>query len=695
MFNKQYRVMVSVISFVGAFTHQAVAETPDPEWVLEAIEVPGTYLSNEKFSGTKTLTPVIDVPVSLSVIDADKILEQGFTNIGDVLRYTPGASVGQGEGHRDQITIRGQNSTADFFIDGLRDDVQYFRPLYNIEQIEILRGANAMIFGRGGGGGVVNRVIKKPVVDGYIRSLTASMDTFGEVSGALDYNQAVNDTSAFRINAFVESLGNHRDAFDGDRFAINPTYLSRLTPDTQLLLSYEYVNDERVIDRGVPSEDLDGDGIASPVKGYRDTFFGSPTHNYTLLQAHIVRARVDHTFSDNLQGNATVQYADYNKIYQNLYPSAIDTLAGQVQLDGYRDPTNRENLIFQGNMIAEVETGPLAHTLLVGAEFADQQSANHRFDNVFLDNGDDQIFFDLSNPLRIPAFSFSNLVRDRESDVEVMSVYAQDQIDLGRYFKLIAGVRFDAFEIDVNDMFASEQFNRKDEEVSPRVGLIFKPMENVSAYASYSKSFLPQSGDQFLSLSASAAELRPEEFENQEIGIKWDIRPDLGLTAALFSLERDTALPTPDAENRFRAIVETDGFELQLNGRLTDRWSVDAGYSFLDSSIIGGADDGNVTGQVPENMFSLWNRYEATEQLGFGLGVIYQDEQFVASDSSVLVPDFTRVDAAVFYELKSGTLLQLNVENLLEEEYFPDAHSNTNISTGAPFNARFTIRTKF
>ncbi len=690
----------------------SMAQEVEPELRQDEIIVTETYLANEKFSGTKTQTPIIDVPQSLSVVDSEKIREQAFTNIGDVLRYTPGASIGQGEGHRDQITLRGQNTTADFFLDGVRDDVQYFRPLYNIDQVEILRGSNALIFGRGGGGGVVNRVTKRPDFDGDFTGVTFGANTFGEMSGAIDYNVSLNASSAFRINAFAESLDNHRDFFGGDRFAINPTFATKFTSATDLLLSYEFVDDDRVVDRGVPSEN----GV--PVTGFDNFFFGSPTENLTTVKAHIAKARLNHVFSDTMSANFTAQYADYDKLYQNLYASDIDTVANRVELDGYDDTTDRENFILQGNLISEFSTGAFSHTVLIGAEYADQQTSNARNNVVFgsagvaaagtdyttlttpgravFDDGSaDQVWFDLGSPLDIPVFGFTDSARERSSDVQTLSVYVQDQVDIGDHFKVIGGLRFDQFEINVNDIGNAARFERTDEEVSPRLGLIYKPMENLSAYVSYSKSFLPRSGDQFLTLSASTAELEPEKFENQEIGLKWDIRSDLSVTAAYFKLDRDTSLSTPDAENRFLAVTETDGFEIQLNGSITDRWRVDAGYSHLDSVIVGGGSDGNKTGQVPENQFSLWNRFEATRKLGFGLGVVYQDEQFVRSDNAVLVPDFTRVDAAVFYEMDNGSLLQLNVENLLDEDYFPDAHSNTNISTGAPLNARFTFSKRF
>ena len=658
----------------------------DETRVMDTIAVHGTYLSNEKFSGTKTQTLIIDVPQSLSVVTSDQIAEQAFTDLGDVLRYTPGASIGQGEGHRDQITIRGQNSTADFFIDGLRDDVQYFRPLYNVEQVEILRGSNAMIFGRGGGGGVVNRATKRPDFDADITSLSVSADTFGEISGAIDYNTAIGAASAVRLNAFAESLNNHRDQFGGDRFAINPTFATRLSPDTSLLLSYEFVDDDRVVDRGVPS-----DGSGAPLAGYDTFFFGSPDRNRTTLQANIAKVRLDHRFSDSLSVNTTLQYADYDKLYQNIYAASFDAVANAVTLDGYQDETARENLILQTNLVSEFAMGGFAHTLLIGAEYADQQSANARNDNVFSDTNDDQTTIALTRPLALPAFAFSNPVRNRRSDVQVLSLYAQDQIDIGEHFKLIAGVRFDQFEIDVNDIQNTARFSRTDEEISPRIGIIYKPMDNVSAYASYSKSFLPRSGDQFLELTDASSQLAPEEFNNQEIGIKWDIRSSLSLTAAVFKLDRDTTERTADGEDSFVTTSETQGFEIQLGGQASDRWRVDVGYSYLDAEL----EDGSTRGQVPAHMFSVWNRYDVSSQLGFGLGLTYQDEQFASASNAVNVPEYTRVDAGIFYTLRNGTALQLNIENVLDEDYFPAAHNDNNISPGAPLNARFTLKTRF
>jgi catecholate siderophore receptor len=655
----------------------------------------------------KTPTPLVDVPQSLSILGERQIEDQAFQGMGDVLRYTPGLSISQGEGHRDAMIIRGIQTTADFFIDGLRDDVQYYRPLYNVEQIEVLRGSNALLFGRGGGGGVINRVQKKARIGERFATADLGVDSFGAWTTAIDANASVSDAVAFRLNAYAQGLENHRDFYEGDAWAINPTASLVIGERTRAFLSYEYVDDDRVVDRGVPSRSV-ADGPDLPLEGFENTFFGSPAGNSTTLQAHILRGRVDHEFSDTLRGNVTIQYADYDKFYENLYPSNAVELTGtsfpSVELDGYLDTTVRENLIGQANLVGELSTGTIDHTLLLGFEAGDQDTANARLDNVFAQNGDDQLVIPFTDPLQIPDFSYSRPVRDRESQVRFTSLYLQDQLALTEQVRVLLGLRYDRFDIEVLDRFAAGDgaanagnFERVDEEVTPRLGLIYKPAENISLYASYSETFLPLSGDQFLTLTLDTEGTRPQFFENREVGFKWDLTPRLAFTSAVFELERDS-YTSVDPENPEQVVLiegsQTRGVEFQLAGELTDRWSLTTGYSYLDGEVQradGSGNDGNRTRQTPEHMFSIWNSYRASERLRIGLGATYQDSFFVSEDNSVEVPSYVRVDAAAYYTLSDSMRVQLNVENLLDEEYFPDAHSNTNISTGRPLNARVTF----
>lgn len=683
----------------------------DPDPVVEEVIVQGKFLSIDKVNSVKTPTPILNVPQSLSIVTEQQIEEQAFRNFGDVLRYTPGLSISQGEGHRDAIIIRGIQTTADFFIDGIRDDVQYYRPLYNAEQIEILRGSNALLFGRGGGGGIINRVQKKPLIGEQFTRVNGGIDTLDGYSGAFDTNFSTSSASAVRLNAYYHSHENHRDFFDGDSFAINPTFKAQLSDATTLNLSYEYVDDDRVVDRGVPSVNRNS-GPNEPLQGFEDTFFGSAQANKTTLEAHLVRARIEHEFSQQLRANVTANFADYDKFYQNLYASDTLLVSGGtfpgVELDGYLDTTERENLIVQANLVGEFAIGPLQHTVLFGFEYGHQETANARNDNVFALNGDDQLFIAFTDPLMIPDFAFSNPVRDRESEVDFTSVYLQDQIDLNGQFKVLVGLRYDSFDIDVLDIIEENdndttggRFSRKDTETTPRLGLIWKPQENVSVYASYSETFLPRSGDQFLTLNLDSQSTRPQFFENREVGLKWDLRPDLSLTLAAFELDRESYTSVDPQDPSQVTVIEgseTTGFEIQLTGNLTEFWAITAGYSSLDGEVQvadGSGNNGNATRQTPDNMFSVWNNFQLSERLRLGIGATYQDSFFVREDNAVEVPDYTRLDAALFWDVSESLRLQLNVENLLDEEYFPDAHSNNNISTGRPLNARLSATYQF
>lgn len=685
----------------SAFAQDDMAESDES---VERITVRGAFFGQQVATAVKTPTLLVNVPQSVSVVSAEQISEQALFSIADVMQYTPGVSIGLGEDHRDQVTIRGQNTTADFFVDGLRDDVQYFRPLYNLERVEILRGANALLFGRGGGGGVVNRVTKVASSAEDFTTLSAGIDTFGAGSISVDTNKAIDANNAFRFNGVFDSIDNHRDFKDGERYAINPTYTWMANDDTTVVASYEYVNDDRLVDRGIPS--LDG----APLEGFDDTYFGDPDFNNTTLEAHIARVRVDHALSQNWNLNGTVQFADYDKAYQNLYPVNFDADAGTVTLDGYRDTTTRENALVQLNLIGQFATGDINHTLLTGMEYGSQDTENARRDAFFADSQDDQVSFVFSDPLVIPSMTLTDPVRNRASDVTFTSAFVQDEIKLNEHWIVVAGLRYDNFDIDVVDTIEvangaddgnSGFLSSSDSQVSPRVGLIYKPAESVSIYASYSKSFLPRSGDQFLSLSLTSQALEAEEFENKEIGVKWNFSDSLSVTAAAFEVEREngTAQDPNNPEASILTGTETKGFEVQVVGKLSERWVINAGYSNLDGEEMGRIVDGALVNrdlaQLPEHMLTLWNQYEVNDKWRVALGVIYQSEQYASLNNTVELPDFVRVDAAVYYDYSEDIKIQLNVENVFDEDYFPSAHNDNNIATGEPLNARVSLQYKF
>jgi len=662
---------------------------------VEEIVVKGKVLYSDQVTALKTPVAIIDVPQTLSIVTDDEIRKQGFRELGDIVRYTPGVNTSQGEGHRDSIVFRGVRSTADFYLDGVRDDVQYYRSLYNLEQVEILRGPNALLFGRGGTGGIINRVTKKAVLDEQFGSFDMGADSFGAFDFAVDYNVSTGEKSALRINFHSDTLENHRDYFDGDRYGFNPTLRLELSPVTTLDLSYEHADHERFIDRGVPT--LNGE----PVEAFEEIVFGDTDTNLQTLRADIYRANLSHEFSDTRKGNLVVQYSDFAKMYKNYYASGYsggDTFTA----DGYKDPTERTNLIISGNIVNEFQTGSAKHTLLVGAEIIDTENENFRYNTFFITTEDDNEVFNITRPINFGVNAAgvrtyndftADLKSKTESDIQVTSIYVQDQIDVTDNFKVLLGGRFDNFDITVRDVKKGTSETREDEEFSPRAGLIFKPQENVSLYVSYAESFLPRSGEQFKKLDANAARLDPDVYESTEIGVKWDIRPGLSFTASYFDSEQTVATRDSDTgENSEIVGLQVDGIELELKGQVTEKLSLAIGYSDLDGETAKGGEPR----EIPEYTASLWATYEVNDRFGIGFGVTAQGESNIKNDKpGLILPDYTRVDFAAYYDLADDLSIQLNVENVTDELYFPHSHSTHQASVGEPLNARISLRKTF
>lgn len=660
-----------------------------------------SYLYSDELNALKTPTPILDVPQSLSITSAEAISLRGFNSIEDIVAYTPGVNISQGEGHRDALVFRGLRSTADFFLDGVRDDVQYYRPLYNVEQVEILRGPNALLFGRGGGGGILNRVSKKATIGENFNAYSFALDSFGGGELQIDSNIGLNKDSALRINAYVDTFANHRDLSDGDGFGVNPTLKFDLSEKTTLDLSYEYIDYDRSIDRGIPTG-----ANGEPVDALNDIVFGDPDHNFSEFEAKIIRASLQHKFSDTVKGNLTASYGDYDKVYSNFYVAAYDEGSNpdRVTLDGYIDGTERRNFVLSGNLIAELETGEIGHTFIFGGEYIDSSSENDRYNPDF-DPGAgtaDQADFSISdrnipglgfNAGALDAAPFSDLNDDTATELTVISLYAQDEIKLTEQLQLVLGARFDSFDIDIT---GTSNGSQKDEAFTPRAGIIYKPQKAISLYASYSQTFLPQSGEQFANLGDAG--LEPDEFTNLEAGIKWDFAQGLSITAAIFELEQDTV----ESDNLGGALAiktEIQGFEAQIKGEITDAWYFTAGYSYLQGEITKNeafpTQQGNTARELPENTFSFWNYYQACEKLGLGLGATYQDDSFINTSNSATLPDFIRFDAAAYFHINEQLRLQLTIENLLNEEYYPSAHSTHQVTVGAPINARLAISGRF
>ncbi len=669
----------------------------------ESRGVPGTgttgidgYIATGTSSSTKTNTPLKDIPQSISVVTKQQAADRGSESLGEALTYVPGVVVAQGEGHRDQITIRGQGTTADFFVDGARDDAEYFRDIYNVDAIEVLKGPTAMAFGRGGGGGVVNRVTTK--ADGQrVREATVNFGMYDRKRTTIDAGDAMTSAVAFRLNAMYEDSENFRDFFELERYAFNPKVAFKLSDSTTVSLSYEYYKDNRTVDRGVPSRN------GRPSEGRIETFFGHPGVSYSDFEGQTATATIEHRTDFGLNIRNHTVYADYDKIYQNTFANGAVSPDNTVVLSGYVDPTQRENIINQTDLSYRWDLGGgIRHTFAVGSEFSRQVTDNARNDASFgAPLGPTSLTVQLANPTSFAPVFFNRPSRRRHTEVEVASGYVQDQLEITKYFEVVGGLRYDRFYIAFENGLTGASIERADDVWSPRLGFVVKPLDTLSIYVSSSESFLPGAGDQFNNVAiVSGSSLAPEGFENHEIGFKWEIAPRLFLTGALYELERTNQNVTISAGVSAQVgLTRTEGGELALTGYLTDKWQISAGWGHQVAEVIIGSNTGVTAGKevpfVPHDVYSFWNRYQFTSMFGAGVGLVHQSGQFAAADNAVFLPSFTRVDAALFVDFNESWSAQLNVENVFDEDYFASAHNNNNISPGAPRAAYATVKAKF
>ena len=698
------------------------------------------YKVDDGKSATRTDTPLLDVPQAVSSVTVKQIEDQAASSIGDAVRYTPGVFSAQGEGNRETLIFRGMTTTGDFFVDGIRDDVQTYRDLYNIHRLEIFRGPNAMIFGRGGSGGLINRVTKVAGWDD-VRDLRLEAGMYEHLRGSVDFGGPVSNGAALRVTGVYQNSGSFRDGVDFERWGVNPTAALRIGADTNVEIGYEHFRDERVADRGIPSQFRPAGftGALEPIETDSDTFFGDPDRSPTSTDTDAANLYVSHDFGGGVTLRNRTRFAHYDKYYQNVFPAIVNPTivtntavatpapglaAGSyapgtiVQIQAYNNAMVRENLVNQTDLNARFSTWGIGHVLLIGAELGRQDTENVRNEGFFPvpgnANGVQTIFVAVADP-RIDR---SDVIwrqiassGDNEGWLDIAAVYAQDQIEISAMLDLVVGLRFEHLVTEVTDRrtigFPAGQqrdFRVVDNLWSPRAGLIFKPVENASIYASYSRSYLPRGGDQLTSLNLANQSLDPERYTNYEIGAKWDVNPNWNVSAALYQLERNNVIVLVDPNNpgagtELGGGQRSRGLEIGFAGNPTRKLSLVGAYTYQDAefaraisaSVLEGAEIPN----APRHSASLWGRYELTSKLGVAVGAAYQGRRFAAQDNLVRLPGYARVDGAIYYQVSDNADVQLNVENVLDEDYFVYAHSNSNISPGSPTSAKLAVNLRF
>jgi catecholate siderophore receptor len=701
------RLALTAAVLASPAVHAQTAGAAAPVTTLQEVKVVGTpersYDVKSTSTATKTDTLLRDTPQAITVVPRELIEDQAMQSMADVIRYVPGVVTAQGEGNRDTAVFRGNSSTGDFFIDGIRDDVQYYRDLYNIDSVEVLKGPNAMIFGRGGSGGVINRVSKQPTWS-TVREGSLTLGSWEQRRATADIGQAINDQVAVRVNAMVEDSGSFRNDVSIRRKGINPTVAIRAGANTSVVLGYEHFRDDRTADRGITAFN------GRPADVDPSTFFGNAGLSPTSARVDAFTALIEHDLGNGALLRNRTRYADYDKFYQNVFAASVATVVNGVptlNLGAYNNATQRTNLFNQTDLTFSLNAGGIKHKLATGIELGRQRTDNFRNTGFFTGLGANASAFPV--PLADPSFNGPITFRQNATDANnhgtatVASVYAQDQLEFSRQWQAIVGLRYDRFNVDFTNNRDNSRFDITDNKVSPRVGLVYKPIEAVSIYGSYSLAFVPRAGDQLASLTATTSAFEPEKFKNLELGAKWDIRPNLSATAAVYQLDRKNVV-VADPADPTRSILVPDGqrskgVELSLSGSVTPQWSVMGGYAYQDAKLTAAPSRaipaGTTVPQVPTHSLSLWNRYDFSPVLGAGLGVVYRDAIYASTTNAVTLPSFTRVDAALYYAISKQYKLQLNIENLFDKRYYASANSDSNITPGSPRALKVSLHAKF
>ncbi|MGH9421615.1 MAG: TonB-dependent receptor, partial [Thermoanaerobaculia bacterium] len=479
------------------------------------------------------------------------------------------------------------------------------------------------------------------------------------------------------------------------RTGFAPSLTFKPSDETRIAVSYENFHDGRTADRGISSFQ------GRPADVGISTYYGNPDDSHVRARVNILSSSIEHHFGIVTIHNRTT-FGDYNRSYQNFVPGAVTANKALVALTAYNNATKRQNLFNQTDLTASLSSGSIRHTILIGTELGQQLTDNFR-NTGFFNNTATSIFVPYANPMITTPVTFRQSATDADNHLRTNAgaVYAQDQIELSPQLQMVAGLRMDRFDLMYHNNRNGDQLRRADNLVSPRAGVIVKPVTALSLYGSYSVSYLPSSGDQFSSLTTITDQVKPEKFDNYEVGAKWDAMKYLSLTTSVYRLDRTNTRST-DPNDPARIVQtggqRTNGYEIGINGQFTSSWSIAGGYAHQDAFVTSATTSeraGAQVAQVPHHMLSLWNNVQFNSRTGGALGVVYRSSMFAAIDDTVVLPGFTEFEAAAFFNLTHDLRLQLNIDNLFDKKYYANADSNTNISPGAPRSARLGIVARF
>ena len=665
--------------------------------VVTGEEAGAEYFVPDASSILRTDTPIRDTPSSVQVIPQQVIEDQNATNVREIVRNAAGINFANAQGNRsEQFILRG--FAAEQFRYGFRDDGDSSateRELANIDRVEVLRGPASILFGRAEPSGIINFVTKQPLREPFYKAefTAGSFDFYRptlDISGPLTEDRSL----AYRLNAAYENAGSFRDGVETERFFVAPTLSWQTSDDTELSFEYSYLKDTRPIDRGLVV--LSDDEVADiPFS----TYLGDPDIRENF-EEHSAELRLDHRFTSNLSLRSRLRYTASTEAPAESGAGGFSEIFGSSEDDRnfptaeFRLDQFRRTFTFQNDLIGEFSTGSVEHTVLFGLEYATafRSARAERRSTGVID------IFNASAFNRSTDEPFE-LRRDQEERDNTFGIYLQDQIAILDNLQMVIGGRFDFFNSETENLIDGEISETEAEAFSPRLGIVYQPVEPVSLYASYTHSFTPVGG-----ADVDGEPFDPERGTGFEVGVKADIIPDrLFSTLALYNTTL-TNVTTSDPDNPGFDIQTGEqrsrGIELDIQGEILPGWNIFAGYAYTDAEITEDNDipEGNRLTNVPEHNFNLWTNYTIQEGdftgLGFGAGVFYVSERAGDLDNSFFVDGYTRVDAAISYE-RDNYRFGLNFQNLFDSKFIEATQGRRRIRPGAPFTLLGTVSIEF
>ncbi|WP_424629070.1 TonB-dependent receptor [Bradyrhizobium sp. SYSU BS000235] len=682
-------------------------------------------------------TPLIDTPQTINVVPKQVIQEQRQTTMEDALRSVPGITFAAGEGGQqgDSPIIRGFAARGDLFRDGVRDPGWYTRDLFSANSVEVYKGPSAFAFGRGATGGAINVTSKLPTFNPvpYLEG-TVTGSTGPGIRAELDAAGTKGEVSG-RIAALYQDVDTPtRDDVYVKRWGVAPSISANVDDKTKVTLSYLYQGEESRPDYGftflpTPSYNKQtgalnpgtgagyyGNGAPTPpMPTPRDTWFGvrdGDLRDLTTTETHMGTFKVEREITDDVKLANTTRYIvndryslptalrNFGAFSFNQNPFTMTV--GRERRQRWTDNTYAVN---QTDLNAKFETWGVRHTLAAGLEFTSETRSQTRIDRC--DPADPACRNNVMNPYPIgsPTGGLQTVYNPVNTGANNQAVFVTDQVKFNKYFELLGSIRYDRFSTVYDDWGIQPtpvpaHFARVDNLTSYRVGAIGHPTSNSSVYIAYGNSYNP-SAELGTLTSPSLAALAPEQTKTLEVGAKADVlNNQLSLSGSIFRIEK-TNLRIMDPINTTVSVLDgiarVDGVEFGVVGKLTDQWSIFAGYSYLQSRILDTRDLsllGRELPNTPHNNLTVWSTYAITPDWTIGGGATYQSMAWASQNDVSYVPDYWKFDAMVSYKVTPNSTLQLNVYNLTDKLYYAQ-YSGGNVVPASGRWASLTYRYKF